>query len=145
MARKSTRKSTRTPADARAWRQELSARCDAFLARNDAESLTFAKIDGGFYSDRNAVLIAVTAEDAGLDPAEITAVGAYGRWQAVGRQVRKGATALRVWAPAGQREARDADPETGTEAQSARKFFKPVAVFAYEQTDLIEVSETSAA
>jgi hypothetical protein len=131
--------SKRTPAEARAWREELSKRCDAFLARNDAESLSFAKIDGGFYSERNAALIAVTAEDAGLDPAEITAVGSYGRWQTVGRQVRKGADALRVWAPAGQREAKDADPDAGTEAQSARRFFKPVAVFAYEQTDPIKV------
>jgi antirestriction factor ArdC-like protein len=135
----------RTPAEARAWRAELSKRCDAFLARNDAESLSFAKIDGGFYSDRNAALIAVTAEDAGLDPTQITAVGSYGCWQSIGRQVRKGSDALRVWAPAGRREARDADPETGTEAQKARKFFKPVAVFAFEQTDPIEVTATSTA
>lgn len=121
-------------ADAAAWRKELHDRCEQFLARNDAESLSYAKIDGGYYSDHNAVLIAVTAEDAGLDPASITAVGSYGRWQSVGRQVRPGSHALRVWAPAGRREARDADPETGAEAQAARSFFKPVAVFAYEQT-----------
>ena len=136
MARKS-RKSTRTAADVREWRQELSKRCDAFLARNDAEALSFAKIDGGFYSDRNAALIATTAEDAGLDYTEITAVGAYGRWQAVGRQVRKGATALRVWAPAGSATIPDEENPDGPGRE--RKFFKPIAVFAYEQTDPIEL------
>jgi hypothetical protein len=125
---------TRTPADIRAWRKELSDRCDAFLARNDAESLTYAKIDGGFYSERNAALIAITAEDAGLDPAEITAVGSYGRWQAIGRQVRKGASALRVWAPAGEGKPDPDDPDGKT-----KQFFKPVAVFAYEQTDPVEL------
>lgn len=127
-------------ADAKAWREELSRRCDAFLARNDAESLSYAKIDGGYYSDRNAALIATTAEDAGLDWTEITAVGAYGRWQAVGRQVRKGATALRVWAPAGQATVKDDDGN-----ESERKFFRPVAVFAYEQTDPIEIDQAETA
>jgi hypothetical protein len=133
-----TRKSTRTPAEIRAWRKKLSDRCDAFLARNDAESLTFAKIDGGFYSDKNAALIATTAEDAGLDWTQITAVGSYGRWQAVGRQVRKGAHALRVWAPAGSRTEDGPDDAAGQPTTHERRFFKPVAVFAYEQTDPIE-------
>jgi hypothetical protein len=130
----------RTPAEVRAWRKQLSDRCDAFLARNDAESLSYAKIDGGYYSDCNAVLIAVTAEDAGLDPAEITAVGAYGRWQAIGRQVRPKSTALRVWAPAGESKPDPDDPDGKT-----KKFFRPVAVFAYEQTDPIEVPEAESA
>jgi hypothetical protein len=133
-------KSKRTPAEVRAWRKELTDRCEAFLARNDAESLTFAKIDGGFYSEHNAVLIAVTAEDAGLDPAAITAVGSYGRWQAVGRQVVKGASALRVWAPAGESKPDPDDPDS-----KGRKFFKPVAVFAYEQTEAIEIPEAETA
>jgi hypothetical protein len=122
-------KTKRTPAQVKAWRKELSDRCDAFLARNDAESLSYAKIDGGYYSDRNAALIAVTAEDAGLDPSEVTAVGSYGRWQAVGRQVREGSDALRVWAPAGESKPDPDDPDG-----KRRKFFKPVPMFAYEQT-----------
>jgi hypothetical protein len=126
----------RSPAQARAWRKELDRRCEAFLARNDAASLSYAKIDGGYYSEKNAVLIAVTAEDAGLDPAEITAVGSYGRWQAIGRQVRPKSTALRVWAPSGESKPDPDDPDGTT-----RRFFKPVAVFAYEQTDPIEAEE----
>jgi antirestriction protein ArdC len=123
-----------TPAQiekAKARRDELNTALEAFLARNDGESFSFAKVTGGYYSDRNGALIAMQAEARGMT---VTAVGSYRDLQAIGRQVRRGEKGLAVLAPAGSRTVRsDADdPDSPTKE---RKFFKLVSVFAVEQTD----------
>lgn len=123
-----------TPAQieaAKARRTELNDQLEAFLRRNDGELFEFAKITGGYYSERNGALIAMQAETRGLT---VTAVGSYGDWQRAGRQVRRGETSLKVLAPAGSREVTPADDDAGTAAK-VRKFFKLVSVFAFEQTD----------
>jgi N-terminal domain of anti-restriction factor ArdC len=114
-------------ARAKARREELSDRLDAFLAANHGETFTYAKITGGYYSDRNGAMIAMQAAERDLD---VTAVGAYDDWRAAGRQVRRGEHALRIWAPAGEYPSDPDDPDS-----PKRKRFRPAPVFAFEQTD----------
>jgi hypothetical protein len=123
-------------ARAKAHRAEMDAKLERFLARNDGETFTYAKLKGGYYSDRNGAMIAMQAEERGMT---VTAVGAYDDWQAAGRQVRPDETSLRVLAPAGEREEATAtDDDTGTATKTrTRKFFRLAPVFAYEQTDPI--------
>jgi N-terminal domain of anti-restriction factor ArdC len=132
-------------ARAKAHRAEYERKLEAFLARNDGESFTFAKIKGGYYSDRNAAGLAMQAEERGMT---VTAFGAYDDWQAAGRQVRPGEQAFRVLTPAGEyatRSGASADQVTdGTDpaeldggATRTRKFFRLGPTFAYEQTDAI--------
>lgn len=61
-------------------------------------------------------------------------VGGYRQWQAAGRQVRKGESALMMWCPAGNGE-KDA-PSQG-EAEDEKRFFL-VSVFDISQTDPME-------
>jgi antirestriction protein ArdC len=132
-----------TPAQiaaAKARRTELNDQLERFLAANDGESFAYAKINGGYYSERNGALIAMQAEARGVT---VTAVGSYDDWKRAGRQVRRGETSLRVLAPAGSREV-PADEETGTAAKT-RRFFKLVPVFAFEQTDAIADLEPESA
>lgn len=96
--------------------------------------LTFAR---GFhrYSFKNMILIRAQRPDA-------TAVASYRTWQAKGRQVRKGETALRVLAPILRRTTVLDDhgrPIRGEDGKPRQRLqvcgFRPVPVFDLAQTD----------
>jgi hypothetical protein len=74
------------------------------------------------YSFGNQILIASQCPDA-------TRVAGYRTWQSVGRQVIRGAKAIRIMAPM---VVKDKNEETGEE--EARTFFRSVSVFDIGQT-----------
>ncbi|MGE3795654.1 MAG: ArdC-like ssDNA-binding domain-containing protein [Dehalococcoidia bacterium] len=76
------------------------------------------------YSLTNTLLILSQRPDA-------TTVASYRRWIALGRQVRRGEQALRIWAPSVRRER---DEATGEETSAVRRFVL-VPVFDISQTD----------
>ncbi|MGE3795258.1 MAG: ArdC-like ssDNA-binding domain-containing protein [Dehalococcoidia bacterium] len=76
------------------------------------------------YSLTNTMLILAQRPDA-------TTVASYRRWSELGRQVRRGERAMRIWAPSVRRER---DEETGEETASVRRFVL-VPVFDIAQTD----------
>ena len=90
------------------------------------------------YSMGNGLLVMWQCLGRGL---EVGPVAAYGRWQELGRQVRKGEKALLINMP---RPAKfwETDKETGEKKQRQfmRFIYKP-AVFVYAQTDPIEGKE----
>lgn len=136
-----SRKSTRKPAVDTA---DLMAKLDAYLAEADEDETFLAKIAvwNLRYSERNAQLIVMQAPEA-------TDVAGYRAWQDRGRQVRKGETGIRILAPAGQRDAQDAQTDaTGNvtaEAKSARRFYKLISVFDISQTMTAEQAAAEAA
>lgn len=84
------------------------------------------------YSIRNQILIAVQRPDT-------KAVAGFHSWRTnFNRQVKKGATALWILAPA-TIKLEETDPETGENLTRLR--FKPVPVFALEDTMQIEGQE----
>ncbi len=86
------------------------------------------------YSPANLVLI-LTQNPKASD------VRGYKAWQALGRQVRRGEKALRIWAPIRRRETRT-DPLTGEEVDvQVIRGFRLVSVFDVEQTDPIPGKE----
>nr|WP_281412235.1 DUF6782 family putative metallopeptidase [Miltoncostaea marina] len=62
---------------------------------------------------------------------DATTVASYRRWIALGRQVRRGEQALRIWAPSVRRER---DEATGEETAAVRRFVL-VPVFDISQTE----------
>jgi hypothetical protein len=79
------------------------------------------------YSWRNQLMIAWQRPDT-------LAVRGLRQWSELGRRVRKGSAAIWILAPAPYKtEERDAEGN-----QLKKMYFKPVAVFAYEDTDQIE-------
>lgn len=76
------------------------------------------------YSLTNTLLILSQRPDA-------TTVASYRRWIALGRQVRRGEQALRIWAPSVRREK---DETTGEVTAAVRRFVL-VPVFDISQTD----------
>jgi antirestriction protein ArdC len=76
------------------------------------------------YSLTNTLLILSQRSDA-------TTVASYRRWIALGRQVRRGEQALRIWAPSVRRER---DEATGEETAAVRRFVL-VPVFDISQTE----------
>jgi antirestriction protein ArdC len=76
------------------------------------------------YSRHNSFLILAQRPDA-------TQVAGYRRWQELGRQVRHGERAIRIWAP---RVVRERDAETGERKKSVVGFMA-VPVFDVSQTD----------
>jgi hypothetical protein len=79
------------------------------------------------YSWRNQLMISIQRPDT-------LAVKGLRQWTELGRRVRKGSAAIWILAPAPYKtEERDAEGN-----QLKKMYFKPVAVFAYEDTDQIE-------
>lgn len=132
------RKGARTTAQRAAEAAELRDRLAAFEGETDEATLAeiFARYDG--YSERNAMLIAMQCPGA-------TDVSGFVAWKSRGRSVVKGATGIRIAAPAGSRAATEAteatETEPGTEATRARQFFRLVSVFDVSQTEPLEEAE----
>lgn len=67
---------------------------------------------------------------------EASQVAGFKKWQTLGRQVRKGETALRIFGYATQKIA-DADEDAGTK-EKRRVYFPVLSVFDVSQTDVVE-------
>ncbi|MGE3235373.1 MAG: ArdC-like ssDNA-binding domain-containing protein, partial [Thermoleophilia bacterium] len=124
---------TGPPPDARhrraeARREEARARFEAACheLRSSEGWQRFAKARALLrgYSLTNTLLILSQRPDA-------TTVASYRRWIALGRQVRRGEQALRIWAPSVRRER---DEATGEETAAVRRFVL-VPVFDISQTE----------
>jgi hypothetical protein len=95
------------------------------------------------YSEGNALLILAQASDQNLRIKRLTDVGAYGAFQAAGRQVKKGEHAsIFIWAPAGTAKAADKTEDVpvkpGEDKKAARKFWRIAGLFHISQTEKIQ-------
>lgn len=81
------------------------------------------------YSFNNLMLIVAQKPDA-------TRVAGYRTWQSLGRQVRKGESAIRIYGFA--KRPADSDAPEGTVDAKERIYFPVVSVFDISQTDPIE-------
>ena len=87
------------------------------------------------YSAGNCMLLAAQCHERGIVP---TRIAGFRTWLKLGRNVRKGETALRILAPVTVRER---DQLTGEEAAQRRVFFKIAFVFDVSQTDILPGAE----
>ena len=85
------------------------------------------------YSINNVLLIVSQCEQA-------TQVAGFRKWQELGRQVRKGERAIKIWAPMTVK-ATETDKDSGEDVQTKRTIFRPVSVFDISSTDPIEGAE----
>ena len=99
--------------------------------------------EGKPISGKNHMLAAMQRDDA-------TMVAGFRQWLALGRAVRKGETALYIFAPSGGRKAEASAPsnetsgdDSATVGESVR--FLLVPVFDVAQTDPIETAQAVAA
>jgi antirestriction protein ArdC len=100
-------------------------------------------IDGRPISGKNQMLAAMQCQTA-------TMLGGFQQWLAAGRAVRKGESALYIFAPSGSRKAEASAPGTDsgnaaaeTATESVR--FIMVPVFDVSQTDQLPAVESAAA
>jgi hypothetical protein len=94
-------------------------------------------------SGKNHMLVAMQCDTA-------TMVGGFRQWLAAGRAVRKGQSAIYIFAPAGNRKAeasapRSAEPGAADAEAGESVRFLLVPVFDVSQTDEVEAIETAAA
>lgn len=124
--------------------QSLEMGVQDFLDGDQERYKDYLKVMTKFhnYSLNNTLLIAMQRPDA-------TLCNSYKRWQALGRQVRKGEKGITIIAPAPVkqqmiREKRDENQQPVLAQDGSHEYeevtvtiprFKPVTVFAYEQTD----------
>lgn len=140
-ANRRPRKTRKTAEERRAQVAALADRLDEYAEDMDEGQIAYITALHDGYSARNAMLIAMQAPEA-------TDVSGFKAWQDRGRSVlprpadvAPGEWGIKILAPAGQRDAVDADPEAGTEAKAARKFFKLAYVFDVAQTEPLEVAQ----
>jgi antirestriction protein ArdC len=112
--------------------QNLAERLAAAVAAiQDSEAFkAYLRAQAQFhrYSFRNTLLILSQCPHA-------TRVAGYEAWRMLGRQVRKGETGIRIYAPV-QYKVRNADGDEGGEGdEQTRTGFRAVAVFNVSQTD----------
>lgn len=118
------------PADERARerreqaRQRLEAACEELRSSEGWQRFARARALLRGYSLSNTLLILAQRPGA-------TTVASYRRWLELGRQVRRGETALRIWAPSTRRER---DAESGEEGATVRRWVL-VPVFDIAQTE----------
>lgn len=105
-------------------RSRLEAACDELRSSEGWQRFARARALLRGYSLNNTLLILSQRPAA-------TTVASYRRWAELGRQVRRGEHALRVWAPSTRKER---DPATGDEAEVVRTWVL-VPVFDVVQTD----------
>jgi hypothetical protein len=105
-------------------RQRLEAACEELRSSEGWQRFAKARALLRGYSLSNTLLILAQRPGA-------TTVASYRRWLDLGRQVRRGETALRIWAPSTRRER---DAETGDEGQTVRRWVL-VPVFDIAQTE----------
>jgi antirestriction protein ArdC len=111
-------------AERRAREQErMAAAVRALLTSEGWRRWAAARARFRRYSLANTLLIAAQRPDA-------TRVAGYRAWRELGRQVRRGERAIRIWAPTRRRER---DPETGEEVEFLH--FVVVSVFDLAQTE----------
>ncbi len=144
------RKQARRQAD-QALRENAQAVLDDEhrLAAMDT-SLTSASERIRNYSDRNRALLYTQAQERGI---KLSEVATFKQWREHGRQVRKGEKSLRITAPKGTEERRDADEETGDKGMrpegedgqqqqpAEEKRFRMIAVFDRSQTDELDEAD----
>ena len=85
------------------------------------------------YSLRNILLIAAQRPDA-------TQVAGFRKWQELGRQVRKGERAIRIFGFS-SKKVTETDPATGEESETRIPRFPILSVFDIAQTDPIDGTE----
>ncbi|MBT0568588.1 ArdC-like ssDNA-binding domain-containing protein [Williamsia sp. CHRR-6] len=85
------------------------------------------------YSLRNILLIAAQRPDA-------TQVAGFRTWQSLGRQVRKGEKAIRIFGFS-SKKVTETDPATGDETETRIPRFPILSVFDIAQTDPIDGTE----
>lgn len=105
-------------------RAQLEAACEELRSSEGWQRFARARALLRGYSLNNTLLILAQRPEA-------TTVASFRRWSELGRQVRRGERALRIWAPA-TRRARD--PGDGEEPELVRRWVL-VPVFDISQTD----------
>jgi hypothetical protein len=105
-------------------RRQLEAACDELRSSEGWRRFADARGLLRGYSLNNTLLILAQRPDA-------TVVASYRRWNELGRQVRRGERALRIWAPSLRKER---DPTTGDETDVVRTWVL-VPVFDISQTE----------
>ncbi|HMO00375.1 MAG TPA: ArdC family protein [Miltoncostaeaceae bacterium] len=105
-------------------RRQFEAACQDLRSSEGWQRFAKARALLRGYSLNNTLLILAQRPDA-------TTVTSYRRWVELGRQVRRGERALRVWAPSIRREK---DEATGEERRSVRAWVL-VPVFDVSQTE----------
>lgn len=105
-------------------RAQLEAACDELRSSEGWQRFAKARALLRGYSLNNTLLILAQRPDA-------TTVASFRHWTELGRQVRRGERALRIWAPSLRRER---DEATGEETAAVRAFVL-VPVFDVSQTD----------
>ena len=120
---------TLTPEARRAVeRERVDAACKALLTSAGWKRWIRARSVFRSYSFNNQLLIALQAPEA-------TRVAGFQAWRKLGRQVRKGETSIRIYAPMPYRK----DGTAGEEELGLR--FRAVPVFDHAQTDPIPGAE----
>ena len=105
-------------------RERVDAACKALLTSEGWSRWVRARSVFRSYSFNNQLLIALQAPDA-------TRVAGFQAWRKLGRQVRKGETSIRIYAPMPYRkELKPGEEETGVR-------FRAVPVFDLAQTDAV--------
>ena len=133
--RKTRKAKTRKSTERRAAQiAALRTRLEAFQGEIDEAQIAMiaARFDG--YSERNAMLIAMQNPTA-------TDVSGFRAWQDRDRSVKPGESGLQILAPAGRKDAVEADPANDVEAEEARQFFRVAYVFDVSQTEPLEVAQ----
>lgn len=105
-------------------RERLDAAIDALLSSDGWRSWVTARGRFRRYSLHNSYLIAAQAPDA-------TYVAGYRTWRTLGRAVRRGERAIRIYAPMRLK------PDPATPDGDGRVIFRAVSVFDLAQTDPI--------
>ncbi len=105
-------------------RAQLEAACEDLRSSDGWQRFAKARALLRGYSLNNTLLILAQRPDA-------TTVASFRHWTELGRQVRRGERALRIWAPSVRRER---DEATGEDAPAVRAFVL-VPVFDISQTD----------
>jgi hypothetical protein len=122
--RNATEATERAQARRERARLQLEAACEQLRSSAGWRRFAEARAVLRGYSLSNTMLILAQRPDA-------TTVASYRRWLELGRQVRRGETAMRVWAPSNRRKR---DPEADEAVQPVRRWVL-VPVFDIAQTD----------
>lgn len=119
---------TGTRAETTAIHAELDAKLAALVTSDDWRAALDVAARFPRYSPNNVLWLMLQADQRGIS---LERVAGFKAWQALGRQVRKGETALRVLAPA---KYKTTDEKTGEDRWQLRGF-TTACVFDISQTD----------
>jgi N-terminal domain of anti-restriction factor ArdC len=117
-----------------ARRERVQQLCEQIRRMSEEARLALAQQIGQVLSTEQRVLSPANTCLLANQRPNCTIVGGFRQWQALGRQVRQGETALYIWVPRDRgRGEEPADPDTPPTQQS----FLLRPVFDVSQTDLI--------